>query len=634
MSFQKYPYLSDKEFLKVIDELPVTKIYSRIFLLNWKEQPLQEIQGRIIDGNITIDGNSAVRRTCNLTTYVEDTSYSYDTINSLFSLNKKVMIEVGVENLTKQYTEYPIIWFPQGYYVIMGISLNHSLTGTNISLTLKDKMVLLNGECGGTLPATVVFNEIEYNSDGTVDKPTIFQLIQEAVNHYGEIDLNKIIISDIDLEVRQVMKWTGDTPIYQTLTYKDGKHSYLYSFTYSAAAKQISYGDDVGYIYVPFTYPDELIGQAGENVCTILDKIKNTLGNYEYFFDIWGNFVFQEKKNYLNIRQTTFQLTNGLDIQDYLITNKEGINVYKFSNSKLVVSISNTPKYENIKNDFIVWGKKKGINEIELPVRYHLTIDKKPQIRQTPVNLILYTDEYDTPMARIDDGKALVEGEKRATITVNDWRTELYVQGLEADYNKNNNYSNYYIELMNEWRKIFDLEKGEYYPEVAQNPYGLDFYLDMIDEDSIIGQYSIENIGKRSQVLVDDTINCLFEPDIPDVICIETGQSTTEEEIRKCISRGQNYTLVSSNIYQNLITGGTHNSAFVAIRDLLYQYTNYNESISITMVPIYHLETNTRISLIDEESGTNGDYIITNISIPLNVGGTSSITAIKAMEKI
>ena len=29
------------------------------------------------------------------------------------------------------------------------------------------------------------------------------------------------------------------------------------------------------------------------SVDTILSKIKNTLGNYEYFYDIDGNFVFQ-----------------------------------------------------------------------------------------------------------------------------------------------------------------------------------------------------------------------------------------------------------------------------------------------------------------------------------------------------
>jgi hypothetical protein len=69
--------------------------------------------------------------------------------------------------MTDKYLDYPIVWFPQGQYVIMGISLNHSTGGTNINLNLKDKMVLLDGECGGTLPASVTFNEVDdYDENG------------------------------------------------------------------------------------------------------------------------------------------------------------------------------------------------------------------------------------------------------------------------------------------------------------------------------------------------------------------------------------------------------------------------------------------------------------------------------------
>ena len=35
-------------------------------------------------------------------------------------------------------------------------------------------------------------------------------------------------------------------------------------------------------------------------------------------------------------------------------------------------------------------------------------------------------------------------------------------------------------------------------------------------------------------------------------------------------------------------------------RDLLYQYTNYNEQISLSVLPIYYLEPNIRITVEDE----------------------------------
>jgi hypothetical protein len=50
---------------------------------------------------------------------------------------------------------------------------------------------------------------------------------------------------------------------------------------------------DIGYSLTEFTYPGKLEASPGDTIISILDKIKNTLGNFEYFYDIYGNFVFQ-----------------------------------------------------------------------------------------------------------------------------------------------------------------------------------------------------------------------------------------------------------------------------------------------------------------------------------------------------
>ena len=83
-----------------------------------------------------------------------------------------------------------------------------------------------------------------------------------------------------------------------------------------------------------------------------------------------------------------------------------------------------------------------------------------------------------------------------------------------------------------------------------------------------------------------------------------------------------------------MVIGGQFNSALYAIKDLLYQYTNYNESITIQAIPVFHLEPNIRIGVVDNESGINGDYMINTISIPFDIGSTMSITAQKVLEKI
>ena len=60
----------------------------------------------------------------------------------------------------------------------------------------------------------------------------------------------------------------------------------------------------------------------------------------------------------------------------------------------------------------------------------------------------------------------------------------------------------------------------------------------------------------------------------------------------------------------------------------------YNETVTITSVPIYYLEPNTIISAEDEQRKVNCYYIINKISLPLDYKGTMSITAIKVPERV
>ena len=54
----------------------------------------------------------------------------------------------------------------------------------------------------------------------------------------------------------------------------------------------------------------------------------------------------------------------------------------------------------------------------------------------------------------------------------------------------------------------------------------------------------------------------------------------------------------------------------------------------MTTVPIYHLQPNTRIKVMNAESKINGDYIVSRISIPLTYNGTMSITATKVADRV
>jgi len=76
--------------------------------------------------------------------------------------------------------------------------------------------------------------------------------------------LGKIIISDLDNQIKKVMKWTGGGPLYiYTNIANDGALYHSLSTNYSdfekisdkENIKQYNYGEDVGYILTDFTYP-------------------------------------------------------------------------------------------------------------------------------------------------------------------------------------------------------------------------------------------------------------------------------------------------------------------------------------------------------------------------------------------
>ena len=675
-----YPYLNDSNFLETIDTMKVSEKYVKITALNWDETPIKEIQGIVNGGSINIDGSSSVRRTINLTSSF---GANVTDINSIFSINKKIFIEIGYLNKTKKYLDYPIIWFPQGVFIISSPNISHSLSGTSVSLQARDKMSLLNGECGGIIPASTrldTYETVDKNGDWVIEKPCIDQIIREVVNHFGGEQLSKIIISDIDKRIRTVMKWIGNTPLY---LYQEESNNFMttdYSKAASAGSYQrFEYNDDVGYIYSDFVYTSEFIADAGNSVCTILDTIVSYLGgNYEYFYDVFGNFIFQEIKNYVNISQATLEI-DKIKNNDYLLDMSKGKVVYDFSNKDINISFSNSPQYSNVKNDFVVWGIRETVDGLTLPIRYHLAIDKKPKTGN-----IYEVFFYEDPDDGLEKAKIPIKYSSYAAITAtngkegvfyqdtsngnvyiwngteyeqvtniefvrimtNDWRSELYLQGVAAEpLGTESNY--YYTELNAEWPKLYNLKAeahtdsqgtyytGDFYDEVLERPSDIDYFLDFIDSEAAVSQFNVNSIGRRTIVENNDNFNCVFEPSIPNFVIIEAdGSSAAAEKRAECDARNQPYIQVDSNVFNSLAVGGNFNSCYWEIKNLLYNRTGYNESVSIQALPIYHIEPNTRMKAFDKDSNIFGEYMITSISLPMSIDGTMSISAIRSNEKL
>jgi len=131
----------------------------------------------------------------------------------------------------------------------------------------------------------------------------IYNIIKELINHWGNEKLDKIIISEVPLQIKKVVRWTGNNPIWLI---KGDRGYELTTIEPKEFERVFESGRDMGFIFDDFIYPGELICNAGDTVTSVLDKIIGIMGNYEYFYDVFGNFVFREKQNYLNMTNTAY----------------------------------------------------------------------------------------------------------------------------------------------------------------------------------------------------------------------------------------------------------------------------------------------------------------------------------------
>lgn len=483
---------------------------------------------------------------------------------------------------------------------------------------------------------------------------------------------------------------------------------------------KITNGFDAGYVYDDFFYTKEFIMQPGSTVTDALDQIKQYLGNYEYFYDEFGIFHFREIKNYMNTTQGKI-LLDDMSKNDYLVEVTTNKSSYTFSDDSNLINITVNPQYENIKNDYIVQGKRQMTgSDTSYPVRYHLAIDKKPHTGNVYYDLLLY-QEVDTnltkavfPLAvnelppvgnfnliyRVLDTNEFFYWENDVYKEVNclayypeqitsnmpdffrsggyvtkDWRTELFLQGL---LNKNNGTSAsnayqeisssvkaamenksswlasiwrstrnqqldvdfYFEELDAFWPTIYDLNEQKFYAESEDKTVSStaltdgNYYLDFIEpQEAQLGEFCVENIGRRTLVTVNDDINCLFQPEIPDIVFLNLDDEDLEEKRGECMAKGQPYTQVKSEIFYSFRTGGYKNSAFDEIKYQLYLHTNYQKSLSLVTLPVFYLMPNTRVTLNDKTTNTYGDYMVSSISMSLGASGNMSVTCSECFER-
>ena len=421
------------QFLLELDKAQAKTTFARITALKFDETPIETIEGRVTQGSINLDGDSVVRRTCSLTLVADEFDYN----NYVWGMNTKFKLEIGLENRIDN--RYPsIIWFKQGIYLISSFNTSRSTNNFTITIQGKDKMCQLNGEVGGSLGASIDFGTIEEvakNGDIKIIKLPIPEIIRNIVHQYAGEPIHNIIIKDIDAYGLELLEYRYEQPMY---LYRKINSNYFENITLngktpcSVANKpnihtfddltsdelemlvdtlagtsqparvrigdddynvaKVSFGQTAGYRTTDLTYPGDLIGAIGESITSILDKIKKMLGEFEYFYDLDGRFVFQKKQSFVNTLWSPVK--NNQEDEVYVESLAlASSRSYSFTEGELITAFNNNPNIMNMRNDYAIWGERTGITGAKIPVHLRYAIDKKPTYYKTFDGRIYTTDE-------------------------------------------------------------------------------------------------------------------------------------------------------------------------------------------------------------------------------------------------
>lgn len=432
---QQYNYLMDTDFLIQLDAKRDRKIYAKVIALTFQEEPIELIEGQVTQGSINIDGSSAVRRTCNLSLIAKELN-----INDYYwNIKTKFKLEIGLENSIDN--RYPdIVWFPQGVFAITSFNTSQNVNSYTVSISGKDKMCFLNGDLGGNLPASIDFGVEEYYD--TVSQTTTYtsipikNIIREAVHTYAREPYYNIVINDLDDAAVELLEYRGDVPLYltryelwdqfdnatldgstlvqfaedtsETPTYFAIEELTAYGGYYDPRIElapeaqaitpsrlifkndtlkrvytvaKVEYGQTAGYRKTDLTYAGDLISSIGETLTSILDKIIKMLGEYEYFYNLEGQFVFQKKCNYV---QTAWNNIKKVEDEQYVESAAHSSAItYRFEDNNLITSFQNSPNLSNMKNDYSIWGQRESVSGAKIPIHYRYAIDEKPVYYKT-----------------------------------------------------------------------------------------------------------------------------------------------------------------------------------------------------------------------------------------------------------
>lgn len=313
---------------------PEQQKFIRIEVMDFDEKPFAEIQGRAIDGSITIDAESPVRRVCDLTlAYDEDL---LPDINKIFWLDRKFKVWLGIKDLMTD----EIKWYDFGIFVISNPTIDINIGQKTMNIKGYDKSCFLNGQIAGQLEDITRIDA----------KTPLYSAIHAVINDLGResktfIDADSCILRDME-DVR-LYNPTGDGKTYDSYFAFAGNIKVKKNGTEMLSGFHIDYINFLIVFDNPqnendiitidgnmiYTVPYNIEKSTDNTVWDLIDDITKLYMSFQSYYDTNGYFIFNKTKNMLG--------------DSY---------VWDFTKYDLRIKCTNILDTDNVKNYFKVLG--------------------------------------------------------------------------------------------------------------------------------------------------------------------------------------------------------------------------------------------------------------------------------------
>lgn len=498
-------YLLDKAFLKQLDEYPVRVIYCRLIALTFDERAKGILEGQVVSGSINVTGESAMRRTCQIQLTCEYDKINFTEID--WTLQTKFKCYIGLQNFINDKYPDIIWFPQGTFVITnFAHTLNDKTYTINITgkdkMCLLDGTVGGKVFAAHDFGTTYIYEGGMYKGE---EKEDIRTIVKGIAHDYAGEPYSNIIIEDVDdvavelldnnsknvnvyvfniytlnttstaeygelLDGNNMFDLSSETT--QMMLIDDEKYAYAKTIPFTQCQKLeeklvwmkyhesltgnfihnhigyhfevgAEYGETIGYRPTDLTYAGDLTLSVGDPVTKALDMIVKMLGEFEYFYDVYGRFRFRRKLIYSNIAFTNEVVTNTGEARKeryYASAADVSKYSYQFTSANLISSFQNTPKLDNIKNDFSIWGEQTtSYSTRKIHMRY--AIDDKPLkyfrlVKPTTAGIIedlkwYCTQEYFDRIAADPHDPCAIPITEQVVQTPYDWRDLIYFMAYD-----------------------------------------------------------------------------------------------------------------------------------------------------------------------------------------------------------